>query len=220
MTAPAARPGRASALAQRAPAARRRSPESFGIEPRRGRRLCPCGHRRAGARRPVPRRARAVPRRGRRRPRGPRRVISPCLLTPRSRGSVRLASDDPIGRPIVHNAFYTAGDDSQRMVAALRLALTSAPSPPWSTSVPSRSRRRAATPRRRCASTSRATTIAFYHPVGTCRMGEDPNAVVDRAVVRRRPARACAVIDASVMPAAPRGNTNAPTIALAERAAM
>src|SRR5271165_1799303 len=48
---------------------------------------------------------------------------SPCLLTPHSRGSVRLACADPSAKPIVHNAFYTAGDDLQRMLAALRLGL-------------------------------------------------------------------------------------------------
>ena len=49
--------------------------------------------------------------------------VSPCLLTAHSRGSVRLASNDPTAKPIVHNAFYTAGDDMQRMIAGLRLTL-------------------------------------------------------------------------------------------------
>ena len=49
--------------------------------------------------------------------------VSPCLLTPHSRGSVRLASNDPAAKPIVHNAFYTAGEDLERMTAAVRLAL-------------------------------------------------------------------------------------------------
>src|SRR5208282_4329983 len=41
--------------------------------------------------------------------------VSPCLLTPHSRGSVRLASGDPAAKPIVRNAFYTAGEDMDRM---------------------------------------------------------------------------------------------------------
>src|SRR5262249_17979558 len=49
--------------------------------------------------------------------------VSPCLLTPPSRGSVRLASSDPTAKPIVHNAFYTEGDDIQRMIEGLRLTL-------------------------------------------------------------------------------------------------
>ena len=62
------------------------------------------------------------------------------------------------------------------------------------------------------------TTFAIYHPVGTCRMGEDADAVVD-AQLRVNGVEGLRVVDASVMPAVPRGNTNAPTIALAERAA-
>src|SRR4029077_16513041 len=49
--------------------------------------------------------------------------VSPCLLTPHSRGSVRLATSDPTAKPIVRNEFYSAGDDMQRMIAGLRLTL-------------------------------------------------------------------------------------------------
>jgi choline dehydrogenase len=144
--------------------------------------------------------------------------ISPCLLTPHSRGSVRLASSDPTARPVVHNAFYTAADDLERMVAGLRLALKICAQPAM---------------RPYCARPFRVphgdsddelrdhiarTTFAFYHPVGTCALGEDANAVVD-SELRVNGLEGLRVADASVMPAVPRGNTNAPTIALAERAA-
>jgi choline dehydrogenase len=144
--------------------------------------------------------------------------VSPCLLTERSRGSVRLASNDPTAKPIVHNAFYSAGDDLQRMVAGLRLTLEICAQPamkpycaePFNTpDGDSDDALRAHIAR---------TTFAIYHPVGTCRMGEDDGAVVDTQL-RVNGVEGLRVVDASVMPTVPRGNTNAPTIAIAERAA-
>jgi choline dehydrogenase-like flavoprotein len=143
---------------------------------------------------------------------------SPCLLTEHSRGSVRLASNDPSAKPIVHNAFYSAGDDLQRMIAGLRLTLEICAQPamkpycaePFTTpDGDSDDALRAHVAR---------TTFAVYHPVGTCRMGQDAGAVVDEQL-RVNGVDGLRVVDASVMPVVPRGNTNAPTIAIAERAA-
>ncbi len=144
--------------------------------------------------------------------------VSPCLLTEHSRGSVRLASADPTAKPIIHNAFYSEGDDMQRMIAATRLAQQicgqSAMQPycavPYT--VPANDSPEA------LQAHVESTTFAIYHPVGTCRMGSDEGAVVDEHL-RVRGLEGLRVIDASVMPTVPRGNTNAPTIALAERAA-
>jgi choline dehydrogenase len=144
--------------------------------------------------------------------------VSPCLLTPASRGSVRLASNDPSAKPIIHNDFYSAGDDMRRMIAGLRLALDICEQPAM--------RAYCAAPFNVPTDDSDAalqahvarTTFAIYHPVGTCRMGEDEQAVVDPEL-RVNCVEGLRVIDASVMPVVPRGNTNAPTIALAERAA-
>jgi choline dehydrogenase len=144
--------------------------------------------------------------------------VSPCLLAPASRGTVRLASSDPARLPIVHNAFLTAEGDLRRLLDGLRLALKVCAQPglaPFCSDpfrVPRDDTERAL--REHIAQTA----FAFYHPVGTCRMGEDEDAVVD-AGLRVRGVEGLRVVDASVMPTVPRGNINAPTIAIAERAA-
>jgi choline dehydrogenase-like flavoprotein len=144
--------------------------------------------------------------------------VSPCLLTERSRGSVRLASNDPTAKPIVHNDFYSTGDDMQRMVAALRLTLEICAQP----ALKPYCAQPFTTPDGDSDDALRAhiarTTFAIYHPVGTCRMGEDADAVLDTQL-RVNGLEGLRVVDASVMPTVPRGNTNAPAIAIAERAA-
>jgi choline dehydrogenase len=144
--------------------------------------------------------------------------VSACLLTPKSRGDVTLASNDPTSKVIVHNEFYSEGDDLERLVAGHRLA--------QEICAQEAMRPYAAEPFNVPAGDSdeaqRAhiarTTFAVYHPVGTCRMGTDADAVVD-AELRVNGVQALRVVDASIMPTVPRGNTNAPTIAVAERAA-
>jgi len=147
-------------------------------------------------------------------PEGHGMLVTPCLLTPQARGSVRLASNDPTARPIVRNQFYDSERDLERMVAALRLTLEIARQEavaPYCTTgmvVPDDDSHAA------LRAHARRTTFAIYHPVGTCAMGT----VVD-AELRVNGLEALRVVDASVMPVVPRGNTNAPTIAIAERAA-
>ncbi len=140
--------------------------------------------------------------------------VSPCLLTAESRGSVRLASADPTAKPIIRNDFYAAEADMARMIDAVRLAAEICAQPAF--------KPYAAEPFTVPADDSddalrahiAATTYEIYHPVGTCAIGS----VVD-SELRVEGLEALRVVDASVMPTVPRGNTNAPTIAIAERAA-
>ncbi|HEY4894914.1 MAG TPA: GMC family oxidoreductase N-terminal domain-containing protein [Solirubrobacteraceae bacterium] len=144
--------------------------------------------------------------------------VSPCVLTPESRGSVRLASNDPTAKPIIHNDFYSTARDMDRMVAGLRLAQEICGQPAMRPYCAEPFTVPAGDGEQEMRAHVARTTFAVYHPVGTCRMGADPDAVVDEEL-RVNGVEGLRVIDASVMPVVPRGNTNAPTIALAERAA-
>jgi choline dehydrogenase len=145
-------------------------------------------------------------------------LVSPCLLTPHSRGNVRLASKDPTAKPIVHHSFYTAGDDMQRMIAGMRLTLEICAQPALAQYCVEPCIGAADDSDEALRDLIARTTYSVYHPVGTCRMGTDEQAVVD-AELRVNGVEGLRVVDASVMPVVPRGNTNAPTIAVAERAA-
>jgi choline dehydrogenase len=140
--------------------------------------------------------------------------ILPTLLKPTSRGQVTLRSRLPHVKPRILHNYLTTEDDTRSMIDGTRVALEIASRPAL------RKLRRAdfAVPE----SDSDADILDFvrragrtiYHPVGTCAMGT----VVD-AELRVQGVEGLRVVDASVMPTVPRGNTNAPTIMVAEKAA-
>ncbi len=156
---------------------------------------------------------------GLRRPPGRGMTIAPAVVHARSRGRVTLRSADPRWRPAIDAGYYTDPADLATMVAGVRIAQEIASRPPLSRAV---DRPYLPGPDARTddelAETVRARTETLYHPVGTCAMGTGDAAVVDPQL-RVRGVDGLRVVDASVMPTVPRGNTNAPTIALAERAA-
>jgi choline dehydrogenase len=147
-------------------------------------------------------------------------TFTSCLLRPRARGSVRLRSADPRDPPLVDCNFFGHPDDLRLSIAAMRFARGILAASPMRELVAREifPGPEAATDDE-LAARCRRTVKTNYHPVGTCRMGpdSDPQAVLD-ARLRVRGADALRVIDASIMPAIVSGNTNAPTLALADRA--
>ena len=141
-----------------------------------------------------------------------------CLLQPQSRGTVRLASTDANASPLIDPRFLTHADDMAQMIAGVRQARRILQAP--ALSAYGRESRASASLQNdaQLSQWIRENADTIYHPVGTCRMGSDPLAVVD-AQLRVHGVPGLRVVDASVMPCVPSGNTNAPTIMLAEKAA-
>ncbi|OYV01013.1 MAG: glucose-methanol-choline oxidoreductase [Burkholderiales bacterium PBB5] len=142
-----------------------------------------------------------------------------CLLHPASRGSVRLASADPLAAPRIDPNFLDDETDLARLVKGVKQMRRILAQPAL-----------AALGGRELASSaglhSDEDVVAFirrfadtiYHPVGSCRMGPGPDDVVDHRL-RVHGMDGLRVVDASVMPRIVAGNTNAPTMMIAEKAA-
>ncbi len=140
-----------------------------------------------------------------------------CALRPHSRGSVGLASADPAAPPRIDPGFLSDPRDLDTLVRGARMLeeiLAQQPLAPW------RGRRLYPHDGSDAALKAdiRARADTIYHPVGTCRMGQDDMAVT-APDLRVHGLQGLRVVDASVMPTLIGGNTNAPTIMIAERAA-
>lgn len=141
-----------------------------------------------------------------------------CLLQPKSRGSVKLASNDVKKAPLIDMGFYAEDEDLKTMVKgfyAMRQLLNAPALAPW---------RGAELYTEGMESDIEIENIlrqrsdTVYHPVGTCRMGSDSDAVVDPQL-RVNGVKGLRIADASIMPKIISGNTNAPTIMIAEKCA-
>ena len=147
-------------------------------------------------------------------------VIAPVLVSPQARGRVWLGSADPTAKPHILTNSLSEPDDVRSLVDAMLLARQIADQPPFRQAVVRELKPGAGvTERDDLERDLRRRLMLIYHPVGTCRMsdhGED--AVVD-SQLRVHGLQGLRVVDASVMPVIPGGNTNAPTTMVAERAA-
>ena len=139
-----------------------------------------------------------------------------CLLRPYSRGSVRLASSDPLEAPLIDPAFFADERDFETLFKGVRLVQKILESPAFDQirKAPFKGSSEQDSAALEQDIRNRADTL--YHPVGSCRMGRGPNDVVDDRL-RVRGVRNLRVIDASIMPEVVSGNTNAPTIMIAEK---
>ena len=142
-----------------------------------------------------------------------------CLLRPKSRGSVRLLSADPLAAPLIDPNFLGERDDVERLIRGFKL-MRSILSQPALSRFGARELPSSAVARsdEQIEQYIRNHADTIYHPVGSCRMGPGEMDVVD-AQLRVHGLQGLRVVDASIMPGLVGGNTNAPVIMIAEKAA-
>ncbi len=142
-----------------------------------------------------------------------------CQLRPKSRGYIGLKSADPLADPLIQPNYLEHPDDRAALIASVRLVRRIFASPAFATTNGGETEPGAAAQSDEAILADirkRAETI--YHPVGTCKMGQDAMSVVD-AELRVHGIDGLRVADASIMPTLIGGNTNAPAMVVGEMAA-
>ena len=141
-----------------------------------------------------------------------------CLLRPKSRGSITLASANPDDAPLIDPAFLVDEDDVAQMVAGYKLTKKLLMSPVLASKYIDDMFTKGVVTDDDIRHVLRSRVDTVYHPAGSCKMGNDEMAVVDHEL-RVHGIAALRVVDCSIMPTLIGGNTNAPTIMIAEKAA-
>lgn len=142
---------------------------------------------------------------------------SVCQLRPESRGHLELKSANPNDYPLIHPNYLATPLDQQTIVAGVKIARDIAAQEPLKTSITSEH-----APGTDVQSDAdlltwiRNTATTIYHPSGTCRMGQDDQAIVDERL-RVKGVSNLRVADCSIMPTLVSGNTNAPAIMIGEK---
>ncbi|WP_321922483.1 GMC family oxidoreductase [Paraburkholderia guartelaensis] len=146
-------------------------------------------------------------------------TASVCQLRPHSRGSVEIRSADPLQYPAIRANYLSDPRDHPVVIGGIRVARRIAAAPALAPHIVSEF-----VPGERYQSdaelldAARQFSQSIYHPAGSCKMGRDATAVVDERL-RVHGLAALRVVDASIMPELVSGNTNAPVIMIAEKAA-
>ena len=141
-----------------------------------------------------------------------------CLLRPKSHGEVTLASADPFADPLIDPKFLSHPDDVKDMIEGYKIMMKVLGSEPFSKYISDHSKRPIDINNDAdIEKAMREGADTVYHPVGTCKMGNDEMSVVDSRLKVRK-IQGLRVVDASIMPTIVGGNTNAPTIMIGEKA--
>jgi choline dehydrogenase-like flavoprotein len=147
-------------------------------------------------------------------------VIAPVLVSPQARGRVWLRSADPTDKPRILTNTLSHPDDVASLVSGMELAREIAAQGPMAEIVSKELKPGpGAVDREDLEADLRRRLMLIYHPVGTCRMSDSAEDAVVDSQLRVHGVQGLRVVDASVMPVIPGGNTNAPTVMVAERAA-
>jgi len=145
-------------------------------------------------------------------------TASVCNLRPESRGTIRLKSSDPYDSPAIRPNYLSAERDKQVAAQAVRFTRDIVNQPALAKYNPQEFKPGLELETQEdLVKAAGDISSTIFHPVGTCKMGDDPMAVVDGRL-RVHGLRGLRVVDASVMPSITSGNTNSPTLMIAEKA--